>query len=41
MSFNNHEKTLAGKFDLKADNDTVAFSGCTGYGYDRLIFGVL
>lgn len=40
ISFNNHQKTLVGAFDIHAACKET-HSGCTGYGYDRLLFGIL
>lgn len=41
MSFNNHESTLTEAFGITSKDQSRVYSGCTGYGYDRLVFGIL
>jgi hypothetical protein len=41
-SFNNHQASLVGKFDIEAgqDVDGALVSGCTGWGYERFIYAL-
>jgi len=38
-SFNNHQESLTGAFEISAEEGSVA-SGCVGWGYDRLILAL-
>jgi hypothetical protein len=43
-SFNNHEATLTNAYGLtetSAGSDKPTHSGCVGFGFDRLVYGVL
>ena len=42
-SFNNHQKSLVGAFNIQQHDASVTdeiASGCVGWGYDRLLFGL-
>ena len=40
-SFNNHMDVLVNKYNIKLKNNNKLFSGCTGYGYERLLFSIV
>lgn len=39
-SFNHHQGTLTGAYQVKAKSAEPLFSGCTGYGYERLAYAL-
>ena len=39
-SFNNHQRALADKYNIKSDSDEQISSGCVGYGYERMLYSL-
>jgi len=39
-SFNNHLQSLVGHYEIDIEGDNPLFSGCVGYGYERLAYAI-
>jgi len=41
MSFNDHQASLVGPYEIQAENGAPLTSGCVGYGLERLAYAIL
>jgi len=40
-SFNNHGRVFYDRFNIKSKNPELGFSGCVGWGYERILYAIL
>jgi seryl-tRNA synthetase len=40
-SFNNHGKVFFERFNIRPKNPELSYSGCVGWGYERILFAIL
>jgi hypothetical protein len=41
MSFNDHQGSLVGPYEITAEGGRALASGCVGYGLERLAYAIL